>query len=246
MATDRRGDPGASIVFPIMMTTVSPPKERRLRPRHGLADVHGNLLFSRTCRVLNLSGRGVAIETATPLAPGRSYAVKIEHDEKKISLNGTVAWCRLQGTHRNDEGEMVPVYVAGIELRNDLGENAEDVLPLLLEQGRLHLARRLPAHLTVRDTDATAPAIVYEVSRRGLSVESPCFPETGTRIDLRVEHDDTVLPVTARVTHIRSLEEREGQPWAAIVAEYDEMAEKDRQRLDRLIREESGLGPRTA
>lgn len=225
-----------------MMTTVTAPKERRLRPRHGLDDVHGNLLFSRTCRVLNLSGKGVAIETAVALAPGRSYAVHVDPDGRKISLSGTVAWCRLRGTTRNEKDEIVPTYLAGIELQGDLTDRAEDVLPLLLERGSLHLERRLPAHLTPAGTDATAPAIVVEVSRTGLRLESPCFPEPGSLLALRVELDDVVLPVSARVTRVRSLQERAGQAWAEIRADYADMSEDDRRRLDRLIREESGLG----
>lgn len=224
------------------MTTVAPPTERRLRPRHGLDGVHGNLLLSRTCRVLNLSGEGVAIETAVALAPGRTHAVHIEHEGRKISLAGTVAWCRLRGTSRNEKGEMVPTYLAGVELQGDRTERAEDVLPLLLEHGSLHLERRLPAHVTPAGTDATAAATVVEVSRTGLRMETPCFPEEGALLALRVELDDVVLPVTARVTGIRSLRERGGEAWAEIRADFAEMRPDDRRRLDRLIREESGLG----
>lgn len=227
-----------------MMTTVTRPKERRLRPRHGLAGVHGNLLFSRTCRVLDLSGTGVAIETEVALAPGRSYAVKIEHEARRIALDGTVAWCRLRGTRKNDEGESVPYYAAGIELRSDLTDKAEEILPLLLERGSLRLERRLAAHVTPKGTDATAPATVHEVSRAGLRMESPCFPETDSLLDVRIELDDEVLPMTARVTRTRSLQERGGQAWAEITAEYAELDEDGRRRLDRLIRDEGGVGRR--
>lgn len=229
-----------------MMTTAAPPRERRLRPRHGLDGVHGNLLLSRTCRVLNLSDEGLAIETAVALAPGRTYAVHIEHRGRRISLSGTVAWCRLRGTSRNEKGETVPTYLAGVELQGDLTERAEDVLPLLLEHGSLHLERRLPAHVTPAGTDATAPATVVEVSRTGLRMETPCFPEEGALLALRVELDDAVLPVTARVTGIRSLREREGQAWAEIRADYSEMSTDHRRRLDRLLREQSGLGRKVA
>ncbi len=231
-----------------MMTTMtapkelSAPKERRVRPRHGLDGVQGNLPFSRTCRVLNLSAKGVAIETATALAPGRSYAVHVEHEGQRISLSGTVAWCRLRGTSRNEKDEIVPTYLAGIELQSDLTDRAEEVLPLLLARSSQHLERRLPAHLTPAGTDATAPATIVEVSRTGLRMESPCIPEEGSLLAVRVELDDLVLPVTARVTNVRPLQEREGEAWAEIRADYAAMSAADRRRLDRLIREESGLG----
>lgn len=90
--------------------------ERRERPRHRLQEVRGNLQFSRTCQVLNLSGAGMAIETCAALAPGRRYAFTIQHEGRPIALAGTVAWCRLQGTRRTDAGESSPSYLAGIEL----------------------------------------------------------------------------------------------------------------------------------
>lgn len=222
-----------------------PPKDRRSRPRHGLENVHGNLLFSNTCKILNLSGTGVAVETEVVLKPGRSYAVKIDYDERRIALDGTVAWCRLRGTRKNDEGESVPYYAAGIELQSDLTDKAEEILPMLLERGSLHLERRLSAHVTPEGTDATAPATVVEVSRSGLRMESPCFPEKGSLLQVRVELEDETLPLTARVVRTRSLHEREGQAWAEIAAEHSELDDAGRERLDRLIREEGGLDRRT-
>jgi hypothetical protein len=228
----------------MMLPVTSPPKDRRNRPRHGLENVHGNVLFSNTCKVLDLSGTGVAVETEVVLKPGRSYAVKIDYDDRRIALDGTVAWCRLRGTRKNDEGESVPYYAAGIELQSDLTDKAEEILPMLLERGSLHLERRLAAHVTPEGTDATAPATVVEVSRSGLRMESPCFPEKGSLLEVRVELEDETLPLAARVVRTRSLQEREGQAWAEITAEHSELDEAGKKRLDRLIREESGLDRR--
>lgn len=228
----------------MMAPVTPPPKERRHRPRHGLENVHGNVLFSNTCKVLNLSGTGVAVETEVALRPGRSYAVKIDYDERQIALDGTVAWCRLRGTRKNEAGESVPYYAAGIELQSDLTDKAEDVLPMLLERGSLYLERRLAAHVTPEGTDATAPATVFEVSRSGVRMESPCFPEKGSLLHMRVELDDETLPLTARVVRTRSLQEREGQAWAEITAEHSELDDAGRERLDRLIRDEGGVDRR--
>jgi hypothetical protein len=226
----------------MMSPVTSSPKDRRNRPRHGLENVQGNLLFSNTCKVLNLSGTGVAVETEVVLRPGRSYAVKIDYEERQIALDGIVAWCRLRGTRKNEEGESVPYYAAGIELQSDLTDKAEEILPMLLERGSLHLERRLAAHVTPEGTDATAPAKVVEVSRSGLRMESPCFPEKGSLLDVRVELGEEALPLTVRVTRTRSLQEREGQVWAEITAEHAALDDAGRKRLDRLIREEGGLG----
>lgn len=226
-------------------------RERRLRRRHGLDDVRGSLLFSYECRILNLSERGLAVRTTASLAPGRGYTVKIRHDGRQIPLAGTVAWCRLQGTERNEKGETVPVYTAGIELETPATERGAEVLPLLEQRGVAHLERRIHGRLTPRgagDAEGAAPATVTvrEVSRAGMVVLAPLLPQKGDLLDLRLEVDDEAVVVTVRTVRVRPLGEREVRGWAEIGVEYAEMGAADRTRLDRLIREELGLpGPGT-
>lgn len=230
------------------MSTPPQKQERRLRRRHGLDDVRGSVLFSYECRILNLSERGLAVQTTAALAPGRSYSLKVQHEGRQIPLAGTVAWCRLQGTERNEKGESVAVYTAGIELEGGLAGRAAEILPLLEERGVARLERRLEGHLRPRDAgDAAAEALVTspitarEVSRTGMILVAPLQPAKGDLLDLRLELGDESLTVTARTTRVRSLGEREGREWSEIAVEYAEMSPADRARLDRLLREELGL-----
>lgn len=225
------------------MSSDSRHHERRLRRRHALEDVHGSLLFSYECRILNLSATGMAVETAAPLAPGRSYTLKIDHEGRQIPIAGTVAWCRLQGTRRNAEAEATPVYAAGIELGEEVSGKALEVLPLLEQQGVIQLERRLSGHLVPRGAaDGAAPAsvVVRRLGRSGMVAEAPFFPEKGDLLDVWIglEEDSGGLALTARVVKVRPLGERDGTPWAELTVEYAQLSAADRARLDRLIREE--------
>lgn len=217
-------------------------RERRLRRRHGLEDVRGSLLFSYQCRVLNLSAGGLAVESATPFAPGRSYTLKVEHDGRQIPLSGTVAWCRLQGTRKNEEGDSVPVYAAGIELGEDAQDRGLEVLPLLEERGVIQLERRLSGHLVPRGTggEGAAPAtvVVRRLSRSGLVVDAPFSPEPGDVLDLWIGLEEGGLALTARVRKVRPASPRDGKPWSEISVEYADVGAADRKRLDRLLRDE--------
>lgn len=217
-------------------------RERRLRRRHGLEDVRGSLLFSYQCRVLNLSAGGLAVESATPLAPGRSYTLKIEHDGRQIPLAGTVAWCRLQGTRKNPEGESVPVYAAGIELGEDAVGRALEVLPLLEERGVIQLERRLSGHLMPRGSagEEAPPAtvVVRRLSRSGLVADAPFSPEPGDVLDLWIGLEEGGLALTARVRKVRRASPRGGQAWSELTVEYADVSPEDRRRLDRLLRDE--------
>lgn len=223
-------------------------RERRLRRRHELDDVRGNVLFSYDCRILNLSDRGMAVRTHVALAPGRSYSVKIQHEDRVIPLNGTVAWCRLQGTEKNDSGESVAVYSAGIELTERLADRPDEILPLLEQRGVARLERRLVGSLVPRGTETTPgdglpPATIREISHAGLVAEAPFLPQRGDLLDLELAVGQAPMTATVRVLRSRSLGERDGIGWAAIVLEYAEMTPAAQARLDRLIRDELGLDP---
>lgn len=247
------------------MSTDPSQHERRLRRRHALDDVRGSLLFSYECSILDLSPRGMAVRTSTALAPGRGYAVKVAHEGRSLSLSGTVAWCRLQGTHQNEKGERVPVYAAGIELEGDPSEKAREVLPLLQERGVIQLERRLAGRLAplagqgagqAAGTGAgqgasggpaggpgeSATVTVRRLSRTGMVVEAPFFPERNELLELVVDLEEHPLAMTVRTTGARPLDERDGRPWAEITVDYAEMGPADRTALDHLIRRELGLG----
>lgn len=231
------------------MTSREMPRERRLRRRHGLDDVRGNVLFSYECHILNLSERGVAVRTTAALAPGRSYSVKVEHEGHQIPLAGTVAWCRLQGTEKNPKGETVAFYTAGIELDEELSDRtSREILPLLEQRGVARLERRLHGHLAPHGAAGAGPTTVTvrEVSRTGMVLETPLGPETGDLLDLHLALDEEELTVTARAARVRPLAEREVRGWSEVTVEYAEMSPADRARLDHLIREELGLAKTSA
>lgn len=217
-------------------------RERRLRRRHGLEDVRGSLLFSYQCRIVNLSAGGLAVESAAPLATGRSYTLKVDHDGRQIPLSGTVAWCRLQGTRKDQEGDSVPVYAAGIELGEDSRSRGLEVLPLLAERGVIQLERRLSGHLVPRGTSGEdappATVVVRRVSRSGLVVDAPFSPDPGDVLDLWIGLEEGGLALTARVRRVRPASPRDGKRWSEITVDYADVAAADRERLDRLLRDE--------
>lgn len=87
--------------------------ERRSRERHAAEAIE---VSSPTLRgqVLNLSMDGLAIETATPLRPGRKVSLKVD-GEGSVVL-GSVRWSKLKTIHRTEKGDSQAVYHAGIQI----------------------------------------------------------------------------------------------------------------------------------
>ncbi len=221
--------------------------ERRQRRRHGIEDVRASVLFSHECRILNLSADGMAVQTGVPLAPGRSYTVKVEGGSPQLRLAGTVAWCRLQGTARNEQGESLPQYAAGIELQPKLSETARELSRLLEDKGVIQLERSLDGYLVphgaLPEGGAASSFAVLGLSRTGMVVSAPLSARRDDLLDLRVELGGGPLELTVRVTKVRPVGDRDGQPFAELTLEHVEMAAAARGTLEALIREELGLGP---
>jgi hypothetical protein len=87
--------------------------DRRHTDRFPLANTDiGN--HSIRGRVLDLSRAGMAIETQETLRPGQSYELTLTIGEHVETLEARVLWCRLCGTRPIEDGDIAPVYRAGI------------------------------------------------------------------------------------------------------------------------------------
>ena len=64
--------------------------------------------------ILNLSTSGMAVELSQALKVGSSYPFMMSQGIDKISVDGTVQWCRFAGTIPLGPGEHRPIYKAGI------------------------------------------------------------------------------------------------------------------------------------
>lgn len=87
--------------------------ERRSKERHTTEPIE---ISSPTLRgqVLNLSIDGLAIETATPLRPGKKVSLKI--DGEGAVVFGSVRWSKLKNVRATADGDSEAIYHAGIAI----------------------------------------------------------------------------------------------------------------------------------
>lgn len=223
--------------------------DRRQTRRHPVQDLEGSLLFSYRCRILDLSEEGVAVRTRTPLAPGRTYTLKLEHDGRSIHLSGTVAWCRLEGTKSSGDDEKIPVYRAGIELPEGYPGEARSITELIEERAVIRLERRidgritLPADVAGRPEEA-ATFVVRRLSRDGMVLEAVYQPKVKDRLRLLARVDGEVLDLPVEVEEVRPLRGDDGDADRSDRVEisviFRALEETQQRRLGELIREELG------
>ena len=231
MASQKRSDASAS-----------GGRERRKHPRLPVEGVSGGFRFSANARILNLSLDGVALETSDYLEIGRSYSLKLTHEEEELALRGRVVWCRMVRTEQTEEGDSVPVFNAGVHFEDLLSGTAREVHRLLGSNAAISLEKRLFGRFRLHepetaDVDLEASFRVAKISLSGMEIDCDIFVEPDSVLDLEMRFAGHNLTTCGRVVHGRRLEPQPGIESASRLGiEFVDMSEETERAITDLIR----------
>jgi hypothetical protein len=82
--------------------------------------------------VINLSNRGLAIETDHPLPQGQAYDARLEGRDKSVSLKAIVVWCVAKPGEGGEDGAPSSRFEAGLSIRG-AARSAASREPLLAQ-----------------------------------------------------------------------------------------------------------------
>ena len=216
--------------------------ERRVHPRHPVAGVSGNFLFSTDGKILNLSLDGMAIETSEYLQVGRTYSLKLVHEDEELILDGQVVWCRMVGTAQSDDDGQRPLYNAGVHFAGLMSETSREVHRFLGANAVVSLESRLFGRFRLHEAetanlDYQASFRVEKISLNGMQVNSDTFVEAGVEIDLELRIRRHTVTTTGRVVHSRRLEPQPGVESAShLGVEFLQMDEATEAAITKIIR----------
>lgn len=219
-------------------------KEKRRHRRYDVEGVQGRLRMSMDATILNLSVDGMALETHSWLSVGRKYSFKLRRDEHgDIPLTGEVVWCNLVRTARDEHGETLPVYRAGVKFDDVLSETAQEVRSFIEKKAVVRLdTTRLFGRFRVPDQGAdVALDQSFEVRRMsfsGMLIEADFVPDLEARFRIELRAGEDPVHVGVRVAHVKELEDPDGTR-AAIGVEFLDLTPEAREALATLI----GHGP---
>ncbi len=71
---------------------------------------------------------GTAIETSKRVSVGREHTYNIEGNGQSLKLNVEVVWCVLNRSVENKQGDVIPIYRAGIRFKNVLDKKKRKFL----------------------------------------------------------------------------------------------------------------------
>lgn len=76
--------------------------------------MEGVIIAAIDVEINNVSIGGVALTATRRLDIGKEYALRFEEDGKVCNVKVTVVWSVLSGSKKNDLGDVIPVYKAGM------------------------------------------------------------------------------------------------------------------------------------
>jgi len=184
--------------------------DKRRFPRFEVFHLAGSLKVPVEITVINLSLGGLALETNSYLHFGRAYTLKLEDDEYSFSLSGTVAWCSLKKTIKNEAGEVLPIYRAGLKFEALSSDRSRELWELIRSHALVEIEDSVLGRFKVElptDTElgSSYDFAVRKISLSGMLIETDFVPEMGSSFELQLQLDRQRWDTRARVASIPRL-----------------------------------------
>jgi hypothetical protein len=227
---------------------------RRRFKRYSTHDVSGRIEASTSARVVDISLKGMAVETPIQLKIGRTYQFQLGQGEDQVNVAGRVRWSQLRGTRRTAKGDVESVYQSGIAIGEMLTAKAMQFIDFIerfanVAPGERMFARLKPELGAAASIGSEVGVRVRQISREGLLVESELGLEPDSVCDVALKLGDEVFRSRARVVHVDVVASAPPAGRHRIGLELVEPAREERKRLLRFIKRElvaRGVGTRVS
>lgn len=220
-----------------------PDKRRYERFRLNDREVNGKMVLATEVKVIDISISGIAVKANRRLNIGSDYTLKLE-GSKTISLKGTVIWCSLGETRKGSQGEVIPIYVAGMQFKDMSAERMTELQDFIenhkIEAVQVIGGTRLNIRFHIKDPENAI--LIYPdnfevktISLGGMLIECVRKLEIESRIPMEMFiHDDTPLTFVGRVASVNA-RGINGQTQYGIGIEFLDLTEEDREVLASFI-----------
>lgn len=216
--------------------------ERRTNARYQVEGIKGSFLFTTDARVLNLSLDGMSLETNNPLKIGRQYSLRLDEGSHHMPLKGTVVWCTLVKTTRDEQGDVQPVFRAGVHFADIMSGKANELRSFIHKNAVISLENRLFGRFRIEaqrpaDLSLEAEFTVHQIGLSGMLIETEVVPPIGTQCNLYVEVGGVRFEASARIVRIdRSNAESEaGSKSSYLAIEFIELSDDSMLTLESFI-----------
>ena len=207
-------------------------------------DVRCRMFFTTEVKILNMSFGGVALSLNKRLNMGEKYTLKIETEDKIISLEGVVVWEKMTSLTREMKGKKFPIYEVGMrfdevltgkgaELFNFISANISDKAIKTRVQGiRIKIIQ--PEKTVISDDRDSY--YVKMIGLGGMLIESKKELHIEDRFPMEMSFSEDIIPIKflGRTAYCMEIPGKTPKLYDTGI-EFIEMNEKDRKRLKDFI-----------
>ncbi len=214
-------------------------QDRRTHKRYEVDNLSGHLTFILDVKILNMSLDGMAIETNKLVTVNRDYSVKLECNDENIRLTGKVVWSTLARTAHLPNGDVVPIYRAGLKFEKVLSEKAHKINKFIEKNRVLKLEHRLYGRFKIDSKNATIHLphdfTIKKISLSGMLIETDLPLEEHTTYDIAIQlrEGEEIFP---RV-QVRNLLREESSNRYSIGVAFVNLSDNDRKKLEAYLKQ---------
>jgi len=82
-------------------------------------------------KVMNISSGGALVMADKLINIGKSYALKIGYKDKLLFVKANAVWALLADCVKQDNGDVIPLYIAGMQFRDVIKGEIPEIMKLL-------------------------------------------------------------------------------------------------------------------
>ena len=167
------------------------------------------MTYATEVSVIDIGMGGVSLTADKRLNIGAKYQLKLEGNERVVSVTCEVAWSRMSGTRKTTDGGSVPVYTAGMKFVGVSPESAGDLLKVVEavvhdaappENDRRAHSRFPPKPPGIALLDLPSGYSVKTISLSGMLIESAAALARESRVPMIMPlHDGPDMNFVGRV-----------------------------------------------
>lgn len=182
--------------------------ENRKFRRFDVDSVHGRMAYLSDINILNISMDGAAIATTQRLSLDREYALKLNYETSTLTLRGKIVWSVLSHSKTLKNGEVVPVYKAGVKFTNVLTAEATNLITYIEKSRTSDMEKRiLGVRFKVSQPDnamITMPCEyeIRKISLAGMLIAADTAHEIDSEHEMEIHLDGTSITVVGRIANL--------------------------------------------
>jgi len=207
-------------------------------------EVNGKMMFATEVKVIDISIGGISLKANRRLNIGSEYSLKLDDKDRVISLKGAVIWSSLSAAKNGPDGEVVPIYAAGLKFTNMSTERITELLNFIEGHKKEEVNVTGGCRLNIRfHIDEAEKAVlnlpssckVKEISLGGMLIECEQDLVIESTIPMTLStYDDKLIRLMGRVASCRVIYGGGGKQYAVGI-EFLDLTEKDREILATFI-----------